>query len=87
MTTTDDDPLKADKLNFCGDRFLGLFRNTGDYNEIGRAIAVYEQAACLSYDDPRLGRFLRNIGVGYHRIWGVGLFADGNRHNEKGSQK
>jgi len=33
---------------------------------IGRAIAAYEQAAsCLSYDDPRLGRFLRNIGVGY----------------------
>ena len=74
---SDDDPLKADRLNLCGDRFLELFRNTGDYNEIGRAIAAYEQAACLSYDDPRLGRFLRNIGVGYlERYTGFGVLDD-----------
>jgi len=62
----DDNPSKADGLNFCGHQFLRLFRNTGNDNDISRAITAYGQAAgCLSPDDPRLGGFLNDTGLGY----------------------
>ena len=63
---SDDNPLEADELNIRGDQFLKSFRDTGDDKDIGRAITAYKQAAaCLSSDDPRLGEFLHNIGIGY----------------------
>jgi len=66
LSESDDHPLKADGLNLCGDQFLEVFRNTGNDNDISQAITAYEQAAaCLSPDDPRLGVFLHDIGIGY----------------------
>lgn len=74
LRVQDDDPIKADGLNFCGHQFLKAFEVTHDKHDISKAIATYEKAAeCLSEDDPRQWEFVSDIGLAYmsrYETWG-----------------
>jgi len=49
-------------------QFLKVFCNTRDDKDIEQVIMAHKQAAtCLLLDNPRLGRFLNNIGIGYQK--------------------